>query len=171
MQWSKLKQLIENNFAESLSTRISVHSARYGASTMGHAWLTLDGAVIANFCTNAHFNRFKYGDKSKDRGVTGEEHQRYSRQFVEYGEISQDDVYKTFWTYVHDMSFDDSVRSKDPLVQSLVVLDKRLGKRRLITLAGDDLHPLAAKLLEVRKKSEHINPVTKLPKQTLPHSP
>lgn len=91
---------------------------------------------------------------SKDCGVTEEEKKRYAGQFVEYGEMSRQDVYEACWEFVHHMSFDDAMRSDDPLIQSLMVLDKRLGKRRIDHVDATKLHPLANKLLEVRKSAE-----------------
>ena len=154
MRWSKLKQRIENNFAESVKSRVALHSTTYGESTCGHAWLTLDGAVIANFCTRAHFNRFDYGDKGRDEGLTEQQKKRYKEQCVEYGEMSRQAVYRTCWSYIHELSFEDAIKSEDPLIQSLAMLDKRLGKRRLKRMKDQDLHPLARKLFEVRTSAE-----------------
>ncbi len=77
MRWSKLKQRIEDNFADSVSRRVAIHSARTGACTCGHAWLTLDGAVIANFCTRAYGNRYRWHLEENDVGVTPEQAKRY----------------------------------------------------------------------------------------------
>lgn len=60
MHRSKLKQLVEANFAASVKGRIALRSIVYGNSTCGHAWLTLDGDVIGNFCSRAHCNRFGF---------------------------------------------------------------------------------------------------------------
>lgn len=154
MRWSKLKQRIESNFAESISRRVAIHSAAYGACTCGHAWLTLDGTVIANFCTRAHGNRFRYGDKENDLGVSDEQARKYADQFVEYGEISRQDVYEACWVFIHDLSFDDALKSGDPLIQTLAVLDRRLGKRRFSQVEEAELHPLARKLFETRLAAE-----------------
>jgi len=97
MRWSKLKQRIEDNFADSVSRRVAIHSAAYGACTCGHAWLTLDGVVIANFCTRAYGNRLQYGDKGNGLGIRGAQAKKYAGQFVEYGEISRQDVYEACW--------------------------------------------------------------------------
>jgi hypothetical protein len=159
MRWSKLKKLVENNFADSVKPRVAIHSAAYGACTCGHVWITLDSKVIANFCTRAfynRYNRYRSRDKSKDRGVPEKKKKQYSGQFVEYGEMSRQDVYQACWEFVHDMSFDDAIKSEDPLIQSLMVLDKRLGKRRIDSLDASALHPLAGKLLEIRKTAEAI---------------
>lgn len=156
MRWSKLKQKIESNFSDNVKSRISIHSAAYGACSCGHAWLTLDGEVIANFCTRAFYNRYKYGDKNDDLGVTPEQEKKYNNQFVEYGEISRQDVYESCWDFVHELSFDDAIDSDDPLIQSLVVLDKRLGKRRFDMIKQKNLHSLAEKLFEVRLSLEKV---------------
>lgn len=156
MRWSKLKKRIEENFADSVRERISIHSAAYGACTCGHAWLTLDGNVIANFCTRAHYNRFQYGDKDRDYGITPEQQKRYRDQFVDYGEISRQDVYRACWAFIHELSFDDALGSDDPLIQSLAALDKRLGKRRYKQVKESALHPLARKLFETRLACELV---------------
>ncbi len=154
MRWSKLKHRVEENFAESIGERVSIHSAAYGACSCGHAWLALDGEVIANFCTRAHYNRFQYGDKERDRGITPEQTKRHKDQFVDYGEISRQDVYEACWAFVHELSFDDALGSDDPLIQSLAVLDRRLGKRRYTQVRDSTLHPLARKLFETRMACE-----------------
>lgn len=154
MRWSKLKQKIEKNFATSVQSRLAIHSTTYGDSTCGHAWLTMDGEVIANFCTRAHYSRFLYGDKSNDAGLSAEQVKRYENQPVDYGEISRQDVYEACWAYVHDLSFTDALNSGDPLLQSLAVLDRHLGKRRYAAIKTMALHPLALKLFELRVSIE-----------------
>jgi hypothetical protein len=154
VRWSKLKQRVEENFADDIKPRISIHSAAYGACGCGHAWLTLDGEVIANFCTRAHYNRFRYGLKDNDLGVNAEQAKKYDGQYVEYGEMSRQDVYAACWAFIHNLGFDEALDSDDPLIQTLAVLDRRLGKRRFATVEGKNLHPLARKLFEKRIAAE-----------------
>ncbi|MEO0411095.1 MAG: hypothetical protein AAF221_04535 [Pseudomonadota bacterium] len=154
MRWSKLKQKVEANFADDVRKKLAIHSTTYGDSTCGHAWLTLDGNVIANFCTRAFFNRFEYGDKDRDRGLSDTQIEQYQDQLVDYGELSRQNVYEACWAFVHDLGFDQSLKSDDPLIQSLAVLDKRLGKRRYGHVAAMPLHPLARKLFDLRVSEE-----------------
>jgi len=156
MRWSKLKSRVEENFAESIRKRVAIHSAAYGACTCGHAWLTLDSAIIANFCTRAFYNRFRYGDRKSDLGVTPAQEKLYRDQFVEYGEMSRQDAYEACWSFIHELGFDEALTSDDPLIQSLAVLDSRLGKRRYAQVKDSALHPLERKLLETRLACEGV---------------
>lgn len=74
----------------------------------------------------------------------------YAHQFAAYGEFSRQDAYRACWAFVHDLDLEAALADNDPLVQTLAVVDRRLGKRRQSTLDRNSLHPLAAKLLELR---------------------
>lgn len=149
MMWSKLKSLIEDRFAESMQGRININSAAYGNCSCGHAWITLDREVIANFCTRAHWNRKSY-DSVKgcyvETDLTDKEMKRYQRQFVDYGDFSRQDLYTSCWAFIHDLSIDVALASDNILIQCLALLDKRVGKRRLAKIDSNKLHPLAKKL-------------------------
>ena len=153
MKWSKLKKLTQDRFDDSLKGRVTLNSTRYGNCTCGHAWLCLDGTVIANFCTRAYWNR-KYYDYEQEcywhSIVTDEESRRYMGQYVEYGEQSRQDFYRSCWLFVHELNIDQSLASSNPMIQSLAVIDRRLGKRRLQSIDTNMLHPLARKLIGVR---------------------
>lgn len=144
MRWSKLRQLVKERFAPELSGRLDINSAAYGNCTCGHAWLTWDGEVIANFCTRAHGNvRGWMRDGPSDRIGPGE--------LSEYGEFRRQDAYQACWAYLHDLSIEEALTDQDPLVNMLALADKRLGKRRIAQLSSDRFHPVAAKMLELRE--------------------
>ena len=66
MKWTKLKQLVEQRIAPSIRPRFAINSAAYGACSCGHAWITIDKKVVANFCTRAFGNiPRKFDDLSK----------------------------------------------------------------------------------------------------------
>ncbi len=148
MRWSKLRALIRQNFSPSIGERLDIHSAAYGACSCGHAWLTLDGSVIANFCTRAAANA-RYGYPSPTINPM------YQDQAVSYGELSRQDAYHACWAFVHDLSIEQSLEDEDPLVQSLAIVDRRLGKKRLRAIDASSLHPLAKMLLDVRLEAEN----------------
>ncbi len=147
MRWSKLKTLLEARFA--LNKRVAIHNTRYGDSQYGHAWLTLDGVVIANFCTFAYFNRYG-GFETTDRGIPAKATHQPHYALVSYGELSRDDVHAACWAYVHELTPEAALKTSNPLFQSLAVLDSRFGKRRLRTLDSTQLEPLARYLWQVR---------------------
>ena len=141
MRWSKLKSLVEEQFSTSLGKRISIFSTRYGNCTCGRAWITLDGREIATFCTRAEYN-VSIGESKRENPPLG------------YGELSRQDAYESCWAVVHDLSIEEALSDSDPLVQSLAVLDRRFGKRRMKVQDWANLHPLAQLLFSVRLQSE-----------------
>jgi len=149
MRWTKLKQLVERGFAKSLSKRLAINSTAYGNCTCGHAWLTLDKTVVANFCTRAYWNQ--------EMGHPPEHpNKMYLDQFASYGELSRQDAYEACWDFVHSLPIEDALHDTDPLIQTLAVVDGRLGKRRLSQVDPATLHPLARMLLLERLKAENI---------------
>jgi hypothetical protein len=143
MQWSQLKTQVEERFATSVKKKVAIFSTRYGNCRCGRAWITVDGNEIANFCTRAKAN--------SDAGATPR-----SAQPLGYGELSRQDAYRACWAFVHELSIDEALADSDPLVQTLAVLDRRAGKRRLESLEWQTLHPLARALLRVRLIAEGL---------------
>ncbi|MCA1566464.1 MAG: hypothetical protein LC803_12650 [Acidobacteria bacterium] len=159
MRWSKLKKLVEDSFAESVRGRVHVYSTRYKCSC-GRGWLTIDGEEVANLCTE--LSGLKYGaiyhettkvECAKHPAVKDEE--RVSGNRVEPGEFSRFDLHEACWEYVHT-GVNDSLKSENPLVVSLAVLNAKVGKSRLRKLSTRQLHPLTSVLLDFRMKAERI---------------
>jgi len=48
MMWSKLKQLTEDKFADSVKNRVEIFSTRYNKpnSSSGRGWITIDGLKL-----------------------------------------------------------------------------------------------------------------------------
>ena len=82
----------------------------------------------------------------------------YKNHLVLYGEKSRQDAYRSMFDYVHSLSHDEALKSDDVLVQALAVVDSRLGKRRLMSVDDSNLHPLAKKLLSIRREAETAHP-------------
>lgn len=146
MRWSKLKHLIEERFSPELAKRLAIHSAAYGNCSCGHCWITLDKVVVANFCTRAYYNN--------ERLRAEKINPMYETHLVMYGEMSRQDAYASMFDFVHTLSIEQALVSEDVLIQALAVVDIRVGKRRLAGIDSQTLHPLARKLLEVRREAE-----------------
>jgi NhaP-type Na+/H+ and K+/H+ antiporter len=144
-----------------MKKRISINSTRYGGCHCGHAWITLNKNIIANFCTRAFWNTRPVSDEKTGKWVQGEEinekNKKYDNLENTYGELSRQDVYESCWAYVHDLSIEQAVLSDNPLIQSLAMIDKRLGKRKIKEIDINLLHPLAKRLLKERIEIEKIS--------------
>ena len=152
MRWSKLRALITERFADPLQGRLDIHSAAYGNCSCGHAWLTLDGDVIANFCTRAHYIADQLLPlESAALIFTPADNPMYRSQLTAYGERSRQQVYQTLWDFVHSTPVDEALASDDMLMQALAIVDSRVGKRRLAQLDHETLHPLCGYLLLLRR--------------------
>ena len=157
MRWSKLRSLVTEGFADSIRSRVDIQSTRYGNCSCGHAWITLDGEVIANFCTRAH-SIAQGMEATSAKVATTPRH-----QFAKFGELSRQDAYEACWDFVHNLPIAAALTDVDPLVQTLAVLDRRVGKRRLAQLNSSHYHPLAAVLLGVRREAEGLDPPKVVP--------
>ena len=160
MKWSKLKLLLEGRFAKEIKGRVALYSAAYGNCTCGHAWITVDKKLVANFCTRAHFNRllrnwresgiYRLGPVPGD--IPNRTKNYYLRQAVEYGDLSRQDFYRSCWDFIHKFSIDESLSSDNSLIQALAILDERVGKRRLRKLDREKLQPLARLFYDLRTR-------------------
>lgn len=147
MKWSKLRKLVEGRFCDELKGRVAIKSAAYGACSCGHAWITLDGKILANFCTRAYWNEVLEVSSEATKN-------KYKDQFVVYGEGRRQDFYQSCWDFIHKVSIDDALAETDAVIQALAIIDKRVGKRRLTALDPNWLHPLAQRLYLERTKSK-----------------
>jgi hypothetical protein len=172
MRWSKLRSLAVERFAEPLQGRLDIHSAAYGNCSCGHAWLTLDGAVIANFCTRAHANaEYVIPRQDPDSRFTFAANAMYDEQLATYGERSRQDVYRTLWGFVHSVSVEEALASDDMLLQALAIVDARVGKRRLAQLDPETLHPLCGYLLMLRRgEARDLTPADYAARRRAPES-
>jgi hypothetical protein len=165
MKWSKLKSLVEAKICSSLKTRVSIYSTAYGNCSCGHAWLTFDKIIIANFCTRAFWNRvngsyYMYNHRWTTNNPVPHYVPLTQRKIygaMEYGELSRQNAYLSCWEYVHHLGIEEALESSDPLIQSLAIIDSRVGKRRLEKLQDKNLHPLAVKLLNIRSSLQVNN--------------
>ena len=157
MKWSKLKKLVEDTFADSIRGRVHVYSTRYRCSC-GRAWFTVDSKELVDLSTmlsgliyRCIYHEATNTDCVKHPAVPDET--REPGNLVEPGEFSRFDLHEACWEYVHS-SVNDSLKSGNPLIVSLAVLNSKVGKGRLGKLAQSQLHPLTRALLEFRLAAE-----------------
>ncbi len=165
MIWSKLKKRVEGRFAASVAGHVKLWCTGYHGAPdhMGRAWITLDGKEIAAMCQFT--KEYQYGKRAaalrQERGCEDfrcpesldgyyEVEREVEQQLVEEGIFSRGDFESALEEYL-SLAIDDILKSQNPIIRALGMLDKRLGKRRLAARAeSEEKHPLVRQMLQVR---------------------
>jgi|SRR5918912_1846547 hypothetical protein len=160
MKWSKLKKEIESRFATSVQGKVHLYSTRYRRldSTLGRGWITYQKEQIVNFesfLSWANFGAYYHEATNTEclRHTAVAEEERTPSFVIERGEFSRFDLHEACWEMLN-LSIDEALVSKNPLIQGLAFLDRRVGKERIFSFQVEGLHPLAKKMLEIRRHEE-----------------
>ena len=161
MKWSKLKKEIELRLADKLQGRLAFFTTTYANSSVGRSWVTFDKTQIANFETilsyknyGAYYNIATDTDCSKHDIIDNTK--RTPELPMERGEFSQFDFMTACWDYLQ-LNIDEALESENPIIKSIAMVDKRLGKRRLAEINISGLHPLTKLFLNIRLNVESIS--------------
>jgi hypothetical protein len=156
MRWSKLKQLIEQRFAESVSGHVELFVTRYKDShdEAGRWALRIGGKEVGGIGDYSSEGRFW------DLKETGEFSDKYCRDInkVQTEAGSHDLVLfnDSLYNYLN-LTINDAIQSKDIVIKSLAMLDKRLGKRRLREIVIDESwYPLVKECFNYRCEMEKL---------------
>lgn len=169
MQWSKLRKTVNDLLADSVKNRLQFHVTRYSSgSTMARGWITWDKKEIVNFSTvEKYMEYFKvahqiqeingcadFRDPSQKEGyyTALEESKEILRQ---KGVFSRFDFYDSLVDYL-ELSIEDAMKSENPIIEAVSMLDRRLGKRRLREVGNHLKHPLAKMFYELRCEAEGL---------------
>jgi hypothetical protein len=170
MQWSKLRQLLENNLSPSLKGRVQLHSTRYRGThdEEGRAWITVDKKDIFSMCTVNWLWKHYHLEKEIEVANNGEQPDpgvgnRYffmddsSQQTLrKQGIYSQYEFYEAANTFI-GLPIHDALQSENILIRALAILDKRVGKRTLSRLCDFGIaDPLLRFLYHLRCDAEGI---------------
>lgn len=171
MNWSKLKQIIECNFAPSLKGRGHLHSTRYRSAhdQEGRAWITVDKKEIFSMCTVKWEYEHYLLSKELEAANQGEQPDggdsplHYYRNdsahkiLKKKGLYSQYEFYKAATDFTN-LSIKSALHSENNLIRAIAILDKRVGKRTLKSLCGlGSGDPLVSYLYQLRCEAEGID--------------
>lgn len=163
MIWSKLKKSIEALLADAVKQHLQVHTTRYGpgvSAIMNRAWITWDGKEIHTFSS---IQWLQARDRQVLRLHEMDEAPVYPDmlQLVEYllsqqGIFSYHDFYIALEEYL-SLSVENALESDNMLIKAWTMFDRRLGKRRLLTLDTRHLdHTLVRQWYQLRCDAEGI---------------
>lgn len=164
MQWSQLKKRIEDLSAPALAGRVKFYVAKYRNynEEYGRAVLLIDAEEVCEFSDFDYEKAEKkeiiriHQDSPEAETASPAMAHLIERSLHDQGVYSLDDFYGALESYL-SMSVTKALASADLIIRILVVLDRRVGKRRLATLrdhyAG---FPVLKRLYELRCASEGL---------------
>ena len=165
MRWSKIKKEVEARFSDKLRGRVHLHITSYGqgydiSDLFNRGWITVDGKEVVNFSTpdsfflkGSDFNSTTPIGNLNDEVVTYES--RTQNKLSEKGEFSKFDLSYCCNVYL-DMGINEALNHESPIINMLSVLDKRVGKRKLLKLNESSMHPLVKYFFRLRLEAEKI---------------
>lgn len=159
--WSGIRHKLETEYlAESLRGHIQYYVTTYSKSPdhEGRAAILLDGEEILsgnywNQWYKAHL--YPHDDKYNDRMM--QEHPFMDEVAMNLGLFEQRSFYRAFETF-DNQNIDKSLMSENLLIKIFALLDRRVGKRRLMKMKVEMLEePSVIQLFyAIRMKAENI---------------
>jgi hypothetical protein len=137
MQWSKLKARVESFICEELQSRVSLFNTWYkngGSPARGRGAVLLDKVIIFEADTDKWLR---------------------NRDYI--GIIERKEFISLLEEYL-ELSIEEALNSKHVLIKGLAVIDRRVGKRRLMELDFTELdNEFLFKLYKARCEVEGID--------------
>lgn len=135
-QWSKLKVAVEGLFAPSVAGRVELRYTRYRGThdQTGRGYISVDGKELWNMCTLRFWKeeREKFNAWLEETGEPPRTApQDVESELIKNGILAEWDFFRTLDEY-RNASIEENLASENPLKRSLVMLDARFGKRRLV---------------------------------------
>jgi hypothetical protein len=147
MIWSKKLRIFRERLAPALQKRTALRSAGYrdAYEERGRSWIEFDGREVISFCDFVHENAWR-------------EHGRDLAAVAAAGVYSKQDFGSAFTEFI-DLGIDSALASGNPLIRGLAVLDRRVGRRRLRTLAATAQPEPVETLLKLRLAAEGMSQI------------
>ena len=156
MKWSKLRNELKDRLADNLKDQLDYHLTTYKNSSgyLGRAWITWDGKEIINFSNQDTWNEYQsYSNKLAETHYISHEAikptERTEGKIMEKGEFSKYDFADNAFRFLN-LNIKEAVKSDNPILKALAVVEKRIGRRTLNELNKSETHPIIKKLIELR---------------------
>jgi len=152
--------LLESRICEKLKKRIKIHLTHYRAihEPESRFWITFDGKEIFHISKMKWLNEWSaiIDDYRKSQG-TENEYDYAEKVMHSNGKYYVDDIQDSLEKYLN-LSIEEALITSDFIIKSFAMIDKRLGKRRLVSMAlSENDHLLVKKLYEIRCDIEGID--------------
>ncbi len=158
--WSKLKKQFESRLAAKLAGRIEIHCTGYPHShdEEKRAWIEIDGRLIQNFTNNAYLMRQWYlkNELEKNGEEPAKASQKATERLREEGLFSLN-AFLISLNRFGNLSIEAALDSPDPLIRTWAVIDRRVGRHRLLEIeVRPDDPALLQTLLALRLNAEGL---------------
>ena len=131
VQWSKLKEHVEERFAPSLAGRVAVYNARYSPDH-ARGWITIDGREIASMSDHHYEQRYRSIEKETRRANhamnSSAAHEKAISLLAAEGTYSTGEFNGDLFDSL-SLSLDAMIHSENGIIRALAMLNSRLGKR------------------------------------------
>jgi hypothetical protein len=158
-RWSKLRTRLRQLMAASVERHLDVHVTlyRYTKEEDGRVWFTWDRVEVARFDDGTFWWRvLPLTDELRALGADD----AWERAIETANAEANTDVsrfYESALRYL-DLPIEDSLASSDFVVRGFAMLDRRVGKRTLASLAeGDEPNPFVRRMLALRRSAEGLD--------------
>jgi hypothetical protein len=171
VQWSKLKKRVEQFFAPSVKGRVELRYTTYRGphggthDRFGRGWITYDGEEIFNACTTT----FMQALAKRQEEILRELPDITPGQAWNMAVEQEDELFEanglfsqySFYLYLEEycnLPIEEALESENLLIKSLSMLDRRVGKKRLIALNENaKSHPMVEQFYSKRCLAEGLN--------------
>lgn len=148
--WSKIKKQLESYTCDQLKGRVEFHVANYRRAhdNAGRAYIVVDKDEVFNMCTLKRnislYNKEKQIFREHDFDIEPYDFENYTSEqwalhhknydLIEKDSVfSQDDFFSAVYLFLNT-SIEDNLKSENPIVKIFCLIDRRLGKRTLISM-------------------------------------
>ncbi|MCW3783140.1 SF0329 family protein [Defluviimonas salinarum] len=171
MKWSKLKQRIEDCFADSVRGRVEVWTTRYrhAHDAVGEGWITVDKMRVHSMGTLTYWKKL-YTGSAKLQAEWDRQHPEESAHIggclaandeteimlESTAAISLCNFNDALFEYLN-LSIDQILNSDKTIIRALGMFDRRLGKRRLRALDMNSEQELVRRFFGIRCEAEGVS--------------
>jgi len=161
MQWSKLKSRVKAFTCPELKDRIDFHITQYrkAHSWISESWVTVNGERIFD-CGSRTYAREaadEFLDRKKSSSSVEVDNDWNMQEVLKRREIHEPQHMGEAMRAYLDLAIDEALKSDNPFIRALAIVDRRIGKRTLAKLEIGELeHSLVKAFYELRRDSAHI---------------
>jgi hypothetical protein len=159
MQWSKLKTRVKGFICPELKDRIDFHVTRYrkAHSWISESWITVNGEKIFDCGSRTYAREAAYEWLSSKESSDVEGRDLNMQETLKRREIHEPQHMGEAMRAYLDLPIDEALKSDNPFIKALALVDRRVGKRTIEKLEIDNAeHSLVKAFYELRCASAHI---------------